>query len=81
MAQEITTQDLEEVKTVAIMHTDFNVYGTTENPLFLASDVAEMIEYSSDKVGQMLELVDDDEKLTDTIYRAGQEMKDIFEYY
>ena len=72
MAQEITTQDLEEVKTVAIMHTDFNVYGTTENPLFLASDVAEMIEYSSDKVGQMLELVDDDEKLTDTIYRAGQ---------
>lgn len=72
MAQEITTQDLEEVKTVAIMHTDFNVYGTTANPLFLASDVAEMIEYSSDKVGQMLELVDDDEKLTDTIYRAGQ---------
>ena len=72
MAQEITTQDLEEVKTVAIMHTDFNVYGTTESPLFLASDVAEMIEYSSDKVGQMLELVDDDEKLTDTIYRSGQ---------
>ena len=75
MAQEITTQDLEEVKNVVIMHTDFKVYGTTEDPLFLASDVADMIEYSSDKVGQMLELVDDEEKLTDTIYRGGQERK------
>ena len=31
-----------------------------------------MIEYSLDKVDQMLANVDDDEKLTDTIYRSGQ---------
>ncbi len=50
----------------------FDIYGTINKPLFLAIDIAAMIEYSTDKVHQMLELVDEDEKLTDTIYRAGQ---------
>ena len=64
--------DLEEVKTLTILNTEFNVYGTIDRPLFLAVDVAEMIEYSVDKAHQMLELVDDDEKLLDTVYRGGQ---------
>ena len=48
------------------------MYGTIDKPIFLAQDIAEMIEYSLDKVDQMLANVDDDEKLTDTIYRSGQ---------
>lgn len=74
--------NLEEVTQVAILGEKFNIYGDINNPLFLAADVAEMIEYSSDKVHQMLDLVDDDEKLLDTMYRSGQnrEMWFITEY-
>lgn len=72
MSNTVDERDLEQVTDVVIFGENFNIYGDINNPLFLASDVAEMIEYSSDKVGQMLELVDDNEKLTDTIYRAGQ---------
>ena len=39
---------------------EFTIYGTAENPLFRASDVAEMIEHSN--ITTMLSLVDDDEK-------------------
>lgn len=73
MAERINEQALENVKEIIIMGSKFNMYGDEENPLFLAADVAEMIEYSVDKTHQMVELVDDDEKLTDTIYRGGQQ--------
>lgn len=72
MNNEVDVRDLEEVTEVVIFGEKFNIYGNIEAPLFLGIDVAEMIEYDLDKVGQMLELVDDEEKLTDTIYRAGQ---------
>lgn len=72
MSKQIEAKDLEQVTEIEILHTPFNMYGTASKPLFLANDVAKMIDYSEDKVGQMLENVDDDEKLTDTIYRAGQ---------
>ncbi|MFJ7931533.1 Bro-N domain-containing protein [Peribacillus sp. NPDC096448] len=42
------------------------------NPLFLAKDVAEWIDYSKDKVGQMLKTVDEDEKVTSPIHYSGQ---------
>lgn len=73
MSKEVTTEEIANVEQVHILNSDFNMYGTLDKPLFLAQDIAAMIEYSEDKVGQMLENVDDDEKLTDTIYRAGQE--------
>lgn len=73
MSQKVNENDVTDVKSITLLNTNFNVYGTIDNPLFLAVDVAEMIEYSVDKTHQMLELVDDDEKLTDTIYRAGQQ--------
>lgn len=72
MSQKVKEQDVAEVKTLTVLNTEFKMYGTVDRPLFLAVDVAEMIEYSVDKTHQMLELVDDDEKLTDTIYRGGQ---------
>lgn len=70
--QKVTQEDISNVESLVVLNTTFNMYGTHESPLFLAADVAELIEYSADKVGQMLENVDDDEKLTDTIYRGGQ---------
>ena len=48
----------------------FKVYGTPEEPLFLANDVADWIEHSN--VTEMLRGIDDDEKLVSTILRAGQ---------
>ena len=46
-----------------VLGINFTVYGDIDNPLFLAKNVAEMIEYDSASVGQMLEMVDDDEKV------------------
>lgn len=40
---------------------EFTIYGTSENPLFLAKDVAEMIDHSD--VSKMMRMVDDDEKV------------------
>ena len=40
---------------------EFTIYGTSENPLFLAKDVAEMIGHSD--VSKMMRMVDDDEKV------------------
>ena len=56
----VDVKDLEEVTEVVIFGEKFNIYGNIEAPLFLGIDVAEMIEYDTDKVGQMLELVDDE---------------------
>lgn len=49
---------------------EIDVYGTPNEPLFLASDVADWIEHSN--VSEMMRSVDNDEKLTSTILRAGQ---------
>nr|WP_284703721.1 BRO family protein [Clostridium swellfunianum] len=51
------------------------MYGTYESPLFLAKDVAEWIEYNPNKVNEMVAMVDDSEKLTETISWSGQGRK------
>jgi len=51
---------------------DLDIYGTKEDPLFLAVDVAKLIDYSVGNTGQMLNSVDGYEKLTLTMQRAGQ---------
>lgn len=48
------------------------IYGTMDEPLFLAVDVAGLIDYSVGNTGQMLDTVDIEEKLTLTIQRSGQ---------
>lgn len=53
-----------------VLGKQFKVYGTAEEPLFVANDVADWIEHSN--VTEMLRGIDDDEKLVSTILRAGQ---------
>lgn len=48
---------------------EFRIYGTWENPLFLARDVAEWIEHSD--VSMMLKKVDEDEKVTNIVCTLG----------
>lgn len=55
-----------------ILGMEIRTYGDLENPKFLAKDVAEWIGYSSDKVGQMIKVVDDEEKQISPIYYSGQ---------
>lgn len=61
---------LEILEQREVLNKDFKIYGDIENPLFLAKDVAEWIEYSFSnkekgirKVSQMLQTVDEEEKI------------------
>ena len=47
------------------------VYGTAEEPLFLAKDVAEWIEYDTSSVNKMITNVDDDEKVRKNVPTLG----------
>lgn len=63
-------ESLQVVYEKEVLERNFKVYGTPDNPLFLAKDVAEWIDYSwtnakktARKTGQMLETIDEDEKI------------------
>jgi len=62
--------ELEILKKQELLGKQITVYGTKEEPLFLAKDVAEWIEHS--KVSMMLESIDEDEKLKEVILTSGQ---------
>ena len=66
--------DLKIIEQREVLGKDFKIYGDIENPLFLAKDVAEWIEYEG-RTGQMLNSIDDDEKLTHKLYASGQNRK------
>lgn len=73
--KEVTTEVV-VVHEQKVLGKDFKVYGTKEEPLFLAKSVAEWIEYSKTSQGyynvsKMLMTVDDDEKLTITNSNSG----------
>lgn len=62
--------NLEVLKQTELCGRQFKVYGTIENPLFLAKDVARMIHHSD--VSMMLKRLDDEEKLIQTLLVSGQ---------
>lgn len=62
-----------------VLGKEFRIYGTKENPLFLAKDVAEWIDYSytssrktARDTSKMLKTIDEDEKLVGTLFLSGQ---------
>lgn len=55
------TKSLTVISRQNVLEKDFTVYGSVENPLFLAKDVAEWIEHSN--LTSMINSVDDDEKV------------------
>ncbi|WP_242224687.1 BRO family protein [Bacillus cereus group sp. BfR-BA-01380] len=62
---------LEVINEQEVLGKEFRIYGDADNPLFLAKDVAEWIEYSG-RTGQLLNTVDEEEKLMHTLYASGQ---------
>ncbi|MGX9756224.1 phage antirepressor [Clostridioides difficile] len=68
--------NLQTIKEQELFGKEFRVYGTLENPLFLAKDVAEWIDYSKTSEGyyntsKMLMSIDEDEKVTITNSNSG----------
>lgn len=63
--------ELKVIHEQEVLGKEFKIYGTTEQPLFLAKDVAEWIDYGKSngkyKVSQMVSTVDEDEKLVSTL--------------
>lgn len=55
-----------------VLGKQFVIYGDMDNPLFMARDVAEWIDYDRNRVNEMVNLVDEDEKLTTKISWSGQ---------
>lgn len=49
----------------------FTVYGTAENPLFLAKEVAEVLDYSESNSSKLTNLVESDEKVRNIITTPG----------
>lgn len=70
---------LSVIKQQEILGKPFTMYGDFENPLFLAKEVAEWIDYAkrsdgSYQVGQMLQTIDGDEKIFTVNNVNGREM-------
>ena len=62
--------ELQIINEQEVLGKHFTVYGTADEPLFLAKDVAEWIEHSKSSI--MIDTVDEDEKLRETIFTSGQ---------
>lgn len=62
--------ELQIITEQEVLGKHFTVYGTADEPLFLAKDVAEWIEHSKPSI--MVDTVDEDEKLRETIFTSGQ---------
>ena len=65
-------KELQVITSKDVFGKEFSIYGTKDEPLFLAKDIAELIEYDSGSINKMINSVDEDEKLNGIIFRAGQ---------
>lgn len=68
--------EIKVLKQTELLGQQFAVYGTPDEPLFLAKDVAAWIEYDLSSVNKLVALVDDDEKVRNIVPTLGgnQEM-------
>ncbi len=69
-------KEVRVLKEQVLLGKEFKIYGTPEEPLFVAKDVAEWIDYSKNpngsyQINKMLKTVDEDEKLVVTILLSG----------
>lgn len=64
-------QELKLLNEQEVLGKQFRVYGTAENPLFVARDVAEWIEYDTSSINKMIANVDDEEKVRKNVPTLG----------
>lgn len=75
-------KELEVISTKEILGKGFTIYGTIEEPLFLAKDVAQMIDYAktskgSYDVSNMLKNIDEEEKMVRKVY-VSSKIRDVW---
>ncbi|EOO41349.1 RsfA family transcription factor [Bacillus cereus VD133] len=72
--EQVTQNQLNVIEQRVVLGKEFRIYGTKENPLFLAKDAAIWIEHSA--VHMMIKSVDEDEKVRNNVATPGgvQEM-------
>lgn len=63
---------IQVLQRTTLLGKELTVYGNAENPLFLAKDVAEWIEYDVSSLNKLVNTVDEDERLVGTLFRSGQ---------
>lgn len=61
---------IEVLKQTELLGRQFEVYGTPQEPLFVATDVARMIEHT--QPSKLVQMVEEDEKQMGTIFLSGQ---------
>lgn len=66
----MANEKLQVLKQTELLGQQLTVYGTMEQPLFLAKDVAKWIEHTD--TSTMMRCVDEDEKLVQTLFVSGQ---------
>ncbi|MCA1233835.1 phage antirepressor KilAC domain-containing protein [Bacillus velezensis] len=71
MLEEKEDKQLQIIDQRELLGHEFKIYGTYEEPLFLAKDVATWIDYSVSNVSKLIEKVDEDEKTTRTLSTNG----------
>lgn len=64
--------EIQVLQRTTLLGKELTVYGNAENPLFLAKDVAEWIEYDVNSLNKLVNTVDEDERLVGTLFRSGQ---------
>lgn len=62
--------ELQVFNQLEVLGKNFTIYGTAQEPLFLAKDVAEWIDHSDTQ--KMISSIDEDEKLMRTLFLSGQ---------
>lgn len=63
---------IEVIKQQEVLNQNFRVYGSIDEPLFLARDVAEWIDYDLSSINKLMDMVDEEEKLNGTLFLSGQ---------
>lgn len=67
----MSNQPIQVLSKTELLGHKFTVYGTAENPLFLAKEVAEVLNYSESNSSKLTNLVESDEKVRNTITTLG----------
>lgn len=62
---------IQVLKQTELLGHQFTVYGTAENPLFLVKEVGEVLEYSESNSSKLTNLVDNEEKVRNTVTTLG----------
>jgi len=68
----IERRNMDRIYTFKLLRYDLDVYGTLEKPLFLAVDIAALVDYSIGNTAHMLEVVDPEDKCLVRINSTNQ---------